>query len=171
MDDKEEETNVVQLNPQKEGGEKKKGFTGNQRTTDKQRRFAFLVGHEGLSLSAAYREAYDVQNMKDTTIWQEACMLAKNPKVSKLIKEYQQQKEERAYYDGKYVRQAIAAKLIQLMNSAEKESDQIKAAEMLGKLNHVQAFTDKIKVEDDTDGLSSTELLERLQERLKSLAS
>lgn len=42
---------------------------------------------EGLTLSAAYRLAYDAESMEPQTVHAEACKLAKNPKVAARIDE------------------------------------------------------------------------------------
>ena len=52
--------------------------------TAKQERFAVLVA-QGLSQSAAYRQAYDAENMKPDQIWQEASRLKQYPRVAHRI--------------------------------------------------------------------------------------
>mgnify|MGYP003635203956 CR=1 FL=1 len=49
--------------------------------TAKQEGFAQGVAR-GLTLSDAYRMAYDAEKMKDATIWTEASSLVDNPKVA-----------------------------------------------------------------------------------------
>ena len=56
------------------------------RLTGKQEAFAQQVA-KGSVLSDAYREAYDAENMKDKTIWEEAC---------KLAREWRQRQDSRA---------------------------------------------------------------------------
>jgi hypothetical protein len=50
-----------------------------QPLTGKQEAFAKLVA-SGSMLSDAYRECYSADNMKNSTLWSEACRLAQNPK-------------------------------------------------------------------------------------------
>ena len=54
--------------------------------TDKQERFCQNI-IEGMSQADAYRQAYPNNNMADKTIQENACRLAKNPKVKARIKE------------------------------------------------------------------------------------
>lgn len=55
--------------------------------TDKQEKFAQAVALEGMSLSDAYRAAYDTSRMKDKTINEKACVLAKDGKITARINE------------------------------------------------------------------------------------
>jgi len=57
-----------------------------EKPTLKQERFALEWFKEG-NASQAYRDCYNAQNMKPETIWTEACLLLKNPKVAKRIQE------------------------------------------------------------------------------------
>jgi len=50
--------------------------------TEKQERFAHLVGAEGYSLSAAYREAYQPKTDSDNSVAVSASRLAQNPNVA-----------------------------------------------------------------------------------------
>lgn len=53
--------------------------------TDKQEKFAQAVALEGMSLSDAYRSAYDTARMKDKTINERASVLAKDNKIATRI--------------------------------------------------------------------------------------
>lgn len=55
--------------------------------TDKQEKFAQAVALEGMSLSDAYRSAYDTSRMKDKTINEKACVLAKQDNITARITE------------------------------------------------------------------------------------
>ena len=55
--------------------------------TDKQEKFAQCVALEGMSLSDAYRSAYDTSRMKDKTVNEKACVLAKDGKITARIEE------------------------------------------------------------------------------------
>lgn len=55
--------------------------------TDKQEKFAQAVALEGMSLSDAYRSAYDTARMKDKTINERASVLAKDNKIKTRIAE------------------------------------------------------------------------------------
>lgn len=55
--------------------------------TDKQEKFCQAVALEGMSLSDAYRSAYETKNMKDKTVNEKACVLAKEDKITARIEE------------------------------------------------------------------------------------
>ena len=55
--------------------------------TDKQENFARAIALDGMNQSDAYRSAYDTENMCESTIWNEAYLLASHQEVSKRIKE------------------------------------------------------------------------------------
>ncbi len=55
--------------------------------TDKQEKFAQAVALDGMSLSDAYRSAYDTARMKDKTINERASVLAKDSKIKTRIAE------------------------------------------------------------------------------------
>jgi len=140
--------------------------------TAQQARFAWLVGVEGKNKSDAYREAYNSESMKPSTVWTQACLLSKNEKVAARIAEHRAKQEARAHYDGGYVRKQITSKLLELIDSdTSKTSDKLKAIELLGKLNHVQAFGDKLTIERGVSALSDEEVEALLAEKLRDLAA
>lgn len=55
--------------------------------TEKQEKFAQLVGAKGLGQSEAYRQSYDAKNMADQTVWTKACVLMKEDKIAARIDE------------------------------------------------------------------------------------
>jgi phage terminase small subunit len=55
--------------------------------TDKQEKFAQAVALEGMSLSDAYRAAYNTKNMKDKTVNEKACLLSKQGNITARIEE------------------------------------------------------------------------------------
>lgn len=59
--------------------------------TDKQERFAQCIALEGMNNSEAYRECYNTDNMKDSSIWDCASKLRSNTEVSHRIEELKAQ--------------------------------------------------------------------------------
>lgn len=55
--------------------------------TEKQDKFAMLVGAKGIAPSKAYPQAYDAENMSEKTIFEKACVLARQDKVKARIEE------------------------------------------------------------------------------------
>lgn len=62
--------------------------------TDKEEKFSQLCV-EGNNNSDAYRGAYKTENMKQNTIWSNACQLRGTPKVALRIEELQAEHKER----------------------------------------------------------------------------
>ena len=58
------------------------GFNG---LSHKQELFSKLVAVDGLNISDAYREAYDTKTNKQNSLYNQASMLASNPKVAQRI--------------------------------------------------------------------------------------
>lgn len=57
--------------------------------TEKQERFAVLVGVEGVNQSEAYRRAYGAEKYGEKALWTAASVLANTPKVARRIEELQ----------------------------------------------------------------------------------
>jgi phage terminase small subunit len=55
--------------------------------TDKQEKFCQAVALEGMSLSDAYRSAYDTSKMKDKTVNEKACVLGKKDNITARIEQ------------------------------------------------------------------------------------
>lgn len=59
--------------------------------TDKQERFAQCIALEGMNNTDAYKECYNTENMKDTSIWDCASKLRSNTEVAHRIDELKAQ--------------------------------------------------------------------------------
>lgn len=138
--------------------------------TSKQEQFAWLIVMEDKNQTEAYRAAYDCENMLPQTIWSLASNMMKHPKVSARMEELRRRKEERDHHDGAHVRRKLMEKLLFLADNAAKDSDKLKALEMLGKFAHVQAFSDKLEVKTSNVEMSSEEIMAEIQRRLQDLA-
>lgn len=100
--------------------------------TQKQEKFAQCIA-SGMSQSDAYREAYNVENSKDESIWCNASQLANDTKVKQRIKELQDILAEEVLYTAKQ----SFLKFIELQEKALIENNinaAIKAEELKGKL-------------------------------------
>lgn len=138
--------------------------------TAKQEQFAMLVGFEGCTQAEAYRRAYDADDMLPKTIWSEASRLAGDPDVAARINEHKARKTGAVYRDADLARRMIFDRLLAIAETAPKDSDKLKALEMLGKLSNVKAFEDRVAIVDDTKDLSAAELEARLHKALSKLA-
>jgi phage terminase small subunit len=121
-----------------EGG---KGFDN---LTGKQSGFVQAI-LKGANQSDAYREAYNAENMSASTIWNEASKLFANPKVSARIKAGQARQEEVAVHSGAALRLHVEKELFDLTTKAETDQARLRALELLGKLDKVGAFTERVE--------------------------
>jgi hypothetical protein len=123
-----------------------------QPLTGKQEAFAKLVA-SGSMLSDAYRECYSADNMKNSTLWSEACRLAQNPKVSARIKDIQADMEQsqrmRLLRREEWVLKSLQEEAV----SADNASSRIRALELVGKT--IGMFTDRVEQSDTTERSAS----------------
>jgi phage terminase small subunit len=121
---------------------------------------------KGANQSDAYREAYNAENMSDSTIWNEASKLFANPKVSARIKAGQARQEEVAVHSGAALRLHVEKELFDLTTKADSDQAKLRALELLGKLEKVGAFTER--VEQVTNDASPEEVRVELEHKLRS---
>tara|TARA_R110002020_G_scaffold214319_2_gene421309 strand:- start:361 stop:831 length:471 start_codon:yes stop_codon:yes gene_type:complete len=135
--------------------------------TGKQEAFAKLVAG-GAILSDAYRECYSADNMKNSTLWSEACRLAQNPKVSTRIKDIQADMEQTHRTREHRLREHVLKRLQEEADGADNASSRIRALELLGKSLTVSMFSDRIEQAETTDR-TSAEIEKDLKARLARL--
>ena len=131
--------------------------------TAKQEGFAQGVAR-GLTLSDAYRMAYDAEKMKDATIWTEASSLVDNPKVATRVSSLQKAQEEKTLHDHARLKRLVLERLHGEAINAESDSARIRALELLGK--SIAMFTDRVEQDDQSRTASEIEkeLMKRLDE-------
>ncbi len=111
--------------------------------------------------SAAYRLAYNAENMRDKQIWEEACKLKASPKVSQRIGELEEQAAIVATLD----RAKVLHMLVETYNKAiqcEQTGPAARCAELIGKAMAGGMFTDKHQVGQDV--LTREQIIEQLAE-------
>jgi hypothetical protein len=123
----------------------------------------------GLSQSAAYRLAYDAENMADTSVWTEASKLFAHPAVSQRLKALQARQSDAALLSGLATRQHIQRTLHGLTTGGENDAAKLRACELLGKLSDVAAFTERVVVNDDSR--TAEEITVELEETLRKAFS
>ena len=111
--------------------------------------------------SAAYRLAYNAENMRDKQIWEEACKLKASPKVSQRIGELQEQAAIVATLDRAKVLHMLAETYEKAL-ACEQTGPAARCAELLGKALGGGMFTDRHQVGQDV--LSREQLIEQLAE-------
>jgi phage terminase small subunit len=140
------------------------GGNPNDKLTGKQSAYIQAI-LKGANQSDAYREAYNAENMSDGTVWSEASKLFANPKVSARIKAGRARQEEVAVHSGAALRLHVEKELFDMTTKAESDQAKLRALELLGKLEKVGAFTER--VEQVANDASPEEIRAELEERLK----
>lgn len=127
----------------------------------------FVTGIEqGLSMSDAYRAAYDTSSMSQKVVWQEASKLMANRKVTDRLKQISDEKAQQLRMLASSDAAAAVEVFRRMMLSADTDASKIRAAELLAKAAGV--FTDKVEVTDKTDR-SVSEIEKSIKERLSRL--
>jgi phage terminase small subunit len=121
---------------------------------------------KGENQSNAYRLAYSAENMSPQAIWTEAGRLFRHPAVSRRITSGRAAQERQALHTGASLRSHIERELFELSTNAESDQSRLRALELLGKLEKVGAFTER--VEQVNDNLSAEEIEAELQALLEA---
>ena len=105
---------------------------------------------KGANQSDAYREAYNAENMSDQAIWTEAGRLFRHPEVSRRVTAGRAAQERQAVHTGASLRLHVERELFELTTRADSDQSKLRALELLGKLDKVGAFTERVaQVNDD----------------------
>ena len=116
--------------------------------TAKQEAFcqAYVAGDAKGSATAAYRAAYDADGMKPASIHKESCVLLDNPKVAGRIDELNADITAQQRLQGVSLRQRVQDGLLAEAMTAESPAARVRAWELIGKLQGVDAFAaDKVE--------------------------
>ena len=115
--------------------------TPKQTLTDKQEGFAVSFVMNGGDASAAYRENYNAEKMKDTSIWVEAHEVRHSPKVSVRIHELRMRKLGSAVISIDDRKKLLTEKVV---------DGDLKALEILNKMEGVYIEKVETKVTGNT---------------------
>jgi|TARA_E500000318_G_C3503937_1_gene189489 hypothetical protein len=135
--------------------------------TSKQRHFALALGSgAGMSLSDAYREAYQCENMSAAAIRNEASKLAANHDIAMMVERLRAENERAVSVSLVNDREKVLQRLRQWMDSAEPtDTNKLKAAQLLGQT--VGMFKDV--VETNSGDRDSTSVAAEIERRLAAL--
>jgi len=125
----------------------KKNTTGHGLTA-KQEAFcqAYVNGSSKGNASAAYREAYDTDKMKSASIRAEACRLLDNLNITQRIDQLNADIVQQQRLQGVSLRQRVTDGLLTEAQMAESPAARVRAWELIGKLQGVDAFAaDKLE--------------------------
>ena len=134
--------------------------------TAKQLKFCELVGRHSKTLTDAYIEAYQCDNMKASTIRREACRLIDNDHIKATIEKL---KEETSRLDSIALlshKEAIIQKLRKCIDGEiELTQSQLTSAKLLG---DTMALYKNVVVQKD-DSKSSAEIIEELSNKINKI--
>lgn len=135
--------------------------------TAKQRHFALALGSgAGMTLSDAYREAYQCENMSAAAIRNEASKLAANHDIAIMVERLRAENERAVSASLVSDREKVLERLRQWMDSAEPtDTNKLKAAQLLGQT--VGMFKDV--VETNSGDRDSTSVAAEIERRLAAL--
>ena len=110
--------------------------------TSKQEAFcqAYVKGETKGNASAAYREAYDCDKMKDSSVRAEACRLLDNLNITQRIDQLNADIVQQNRLQGVALRQRVTDGLLAEAMTAESPAARVRAWELIGKLQGVDAF-------------------------------
>ena len=138
-----------------------------KKLTPKMQAFCDCVALEGMNLSAAYRSAYNAENMSMAAVNTEASLLASNPAITKRIETLRERKVRSLVCSSVTDAELVLGKLREWIDTATPvDSNRIRAAELLGKSANLFAGNEVIIVDR-----SPEEIAEELRQRLESALS
>lgn len=120
------------------------------------------------SQSAAYRVAYDAEDMLPTSINCEASKIMANPNIAQRIEELKALKQAGERLDHAKIRAHVIARLhIESLDPDSSPASRIRALELLGKLGGVAAF--ERQAEDNSLPQDAESVSKALKAKLESL--
>ena len=129
--------------------------------TEKQEAWCQYVARDGMSYAAAYRTAYNTENMAPGTIYREAKLMMKNPKIATRVEEIVQEIKEENSAQTTTRAERVLKTLEEMMLTAKTDSGRLRAAELLGKT--VGLYRD---VQENVGGGASVSELEAQLDKL-----
>lgn len=139
---------------------------GRYNLTNKQRNFVNAMLAGAGSQSAAYKMAYDIKTMSDHAVGVEASRLMRNPNVSRALTAGYKRQEEQSLHSGATLRLLLEKKLLEKIETADSDANQLKAMQLLGQSEKVGFFLDRSQ-DLTAEELSADEVREQLEDKLK----
>ena len=139
---------------------------GRYNLTNKQRSFVNAMLAGAGSQSAAYKMAYDIKTMSDHAVGVEASRLMRNPNVARALTAGYKRQEEQSLHSGATLRLLLEKKLLDKIETADSDANQLKAMQLLGQSEKVGFFLDRSQDLTERD-LTESEVREQLEDKLK----
>lgn len=135
--------------------------------TAKQEAFAEQVA-SGATLAASYRAAYDAGSMSAAAIHTEASKLMCHPGIAQRVNVLVRDRQAKTSLDAARIRQHVIERLhAESIDPDSSPAARVRALELLGKLDVVGAFRERVATEPDAP--AQADLAATLEARLRAL--
>ena len=136
-----------------------------RKLTQEQLDFCELVV-QGMNLSQAYEQSHNCVQLSQTSINEAASRLNGKAYVQARIRWVREREGKKKHYSAQRVESEIIEKLMALMGTAEKDSDKLKAIELLGKMKQFRLWdnTKEVTVKDDPNAMKPSDFRAKLAE-------
>jgi hypothetical protein len=139
--------------------------SGRDKLTNKQRAFVRAMLRGAGSQSAAYREAYDADNMSAKAIGIEASRLMNNPSVALALTKGYEAIDQQTAHTGVSLRLFVEKELYEMAKQADSDANKLRALQLLGQGEKCGYFLER-STSLTPDDLSPDQVLEELEARL-----
>jgi len=135
--------------------------------TSKQESFATHVAN-GETLAASYRAAYDAESMSPAAIHNEASKLMDHPGIAMRVNALLRQRQAAESHDAGRIRRHVIERLhLESINEDSPPAARVRALELLGKLDVVGAFRERVATEQAE--AAPADLAATLEAKLKAM--
>ena len=125
---------------------------------------------KGSSLSAAYRAAYNSENMKPAIINSEACKLMARPIIAARVNALIEEKQAKTSHDSARIKQHVIEKLwLESQDTKNPATVRVRALELLGKMTSVSLFTERVMTET-VEARSPEDIEQQIRDKLAKIA-
>jgi hypothetical protein len=125
---------------------------------------------KGSSLSAAYRVAYNSENMKPNIVNNEACKLMARRDIADRVNTIIAENQAKSSHDSARIKQHVIEKLwLESQDTKNPATVRVRALELLGKMTTVSLFTDRVMTET-IDARSPEDIEQQIKDKLAKLA-
>jgi hypothetical protein len=125
---------------------------------------------KGSNLSAAYRIAYNAENMKPNIINNEACKLMARQDIAERVNRLIEERQAKTSHDSLRIKQHVIEKLwLESQDSKNPATVRVRALELLGKMTTVSLFTDRVLTET-VEARSPEDIEQQIKDKIAKLA-
>ncbi len=124
---------------------------------------------KGSSLSAAYRVAYNSENMKPNIVNNEACKLMARRDIADRVNTIIAENQAKTSHDSARIKQHVIEKLwLESQDAKNPATVRVRALELLGKMTTVSLFTDRVQTET-IEARSPEDIEQQIRDKLAKM--